>query len=302
MKTAQVHSPPLPGNSLAERSGSLQPGESDGAEYFAITPPEGWAGLGLRELWEYRELVYYLTWRDVKIRYKQSILGIAWAVIQPLATMLVFSLFFGKLAKMPSDGVPYPLFSLAALVPWTYFSTAVTQTSQSIVGNTSLITKIFFPRLAVPLASILAALVDLLIALALLFAALLIFAGLPGMRLLWLPLLIAVAVVSALGVGLWLAAMNVQFRDVRHAVPFLVQFWLFATPVAYPSSLLDPAWRAIYALNPMVGVVEGFRWALLGLDTEPGSMIAVSAFSAAAILVTGVLYFRKMESNFADII
>ena len=267
-----------------------------------IEPPRGWSALGLRELWEYRELLYFLTWRDVKVRYKQTVLGASWAIIQPLSTMIVFSLFFGQLAQMPSDGVPYPLFSYAALVPWTFFANGLTNSANSVVASQNLITKIYFPRLAIPVATVLSGFVDFALAF-LVLAGLMVYYGVtPDARLLWIVPLVALAFVAALGVGLWLAALNVQYRDVRYVVPFLSQLWLFATPVAYPSSLLDEPWRTLYGINPMVGVVEGFRWALLGAGTAPGPIMLVSCIAAVVVLVGGALYFRRMERTFADVI
>jgi lipopolysaccharide transport system permease protein len=267
-----------------------------------IKPSRGWVSLKLHELWEYRELLYFLTWRDIKVRYKQTVLGAAWAIIQPFFTMLVFSLFFGKLAKVPSDGIPYPIFSFAALVPWTFFSNGLSGSSNSLVGSANLIKKIYFPRLVVPFSSVLSGVVDFVLALIVLLAMMLYFGILPTWSVVWLPLLLLLALVTALGVGLWLSAMNVKFRDVRYAVPFLTQFWLFATPIAYPSSLLAEPWQTLYGLNPMVGVVEGFRWSLLGTDTAPGPIIAVSSLAAVALLVSGAFYFRRMEKTFADVV
>ena len=267
-----------------------------------IRPSRGWLSLNLHELWEYRELLYFLIWRDVKVRYKQTVLGAAWAIIQPLFTMIVFSLFFGRMAKIPSDGVPYPIFSYAALVPWTFFAHALNQSSNSLVGSANLIKKVYFPRLVVPLSSVLAGIVDFGLAFIVLLGMMLYYGILPTVHVLALPLLFMLAVVTSLGAGLWLSALNVQFRDVRYVVPFLVQFWLFSTPIAYPSSLLQEPWRTVYAINPMVGVVEGFRWALLGTDTAPGPMIAVSALIALALLIGGAFYFRRMEKTFADIV
>lgn len=281
-----------------------------GIPVTVIEPRRGWIDLGLNELWKYRELLYFLTWRDVKVRYKQTVLGAAWAVLQPFLTMVVFSLFFGKLAKVPSDDLPYPLFSYAALVPWTFFATGLTQASNRMVGSANLIRKIYFPRLVLPLSSILAGLVDFAIAFTVLALVLMPYFHLAdpswsfrsSLDILWLPLLLLLALFTALGVGLWLSALNVQFRDVRHAVPFLVQIWLFATPIAYPSSLLADQWQVVYALNPMVGVVEGFRWALLGTETAPGPMILVSSLVTAGLLVSGAYYFRRIEKTFADIV
>ena len=240
-----------------------------------IEPSHGWISLKLAELWEYRGLLYFLTWRDIKVRYKQTVLGAAWAIIQPFFTMVVFSLFFGRLAKIPSDGIPYPIFSFAALVPWTFFANGLSQSSNSLVGSANLITKVYFPRLAIPIATVLSGVVDFFLAFGVLLVMMAYYGIVPTRNILWLPLLLLLALVTSLGVGFWLSAMNVQFRDVRYTVPFLTQVWLFATPIAYPSSLLEEPWRTIYGINPMVGVVEGFRWALLGTDTQPGPIIAV---------------------------
>ena len=267
-----------------------------------IRPSTGWVSLRLKELFEYRELLYFLVWRDVKVRYKQTALGASWAIIQPFFTMIVFSLFFGKLAKIPSDGVPYPIFSFAALVPWSFFATSLTNTSNSLVGSANLIKKVYFPRLAIPIATVLSGLVDFGVAFLMLIAMMFWYRMVPTANVLWLPLLVLLAFVTSLGVGLWLSAMNVQYRDVKYVVPFLTQFWLFATPVAYPSSLLTGRWREVYALNPMVGVVEGFRWALLGTRTEALGVIAVSSVTAVVILISGAYYFRRMERTFADVV
>jgi lipopolysaccharide transport system permease protein len=267
-----------------------------------IQPTRGWGGIRWRELWEYRELIYFLIWRDVKVRYKQTVLGAAWAIIQPFFTMVVFSLFFGRLAKIPSDGIPYPIFSYAALVPWTFFAHGVSQSANSLVGSANLIRKIYFPRLAMPIATVLSGTVDFMLAFAVLLGMMLYFGIVPTINVVWLPMLLLLALVTSLGAGLWLSAMNVQFRDVRYIVPFLTQFWLFTTPIAYPSSLLSEPWRTLYGINPMAGVVEGFRWTLLGTDTTPGPIIIVSILAALALLVSGVYYFRQMEKTFADII
>ena len=267
-----------------------------------IKPSKGWVALNLRELWEYRELLYFLTWRDIKVRYKQTALGAAWAIIQPFFTMIVFSLFFGRLAKVPSDNIPYPVFSFAALVPWTFFANGLNQSSNSLVASANLVKKVYFPRLAIPVATVLAGVVDFALAFVVLLAMMLYYGIVPTTNTLWLPLFLFLAVVTSLGVGLWLSALNVQYRDVRYAVPFITQFWLFVTPIAYPSSLLSEPWRTIYGLNPMVGVVEGFRWALLGTNTAPGAIVAVSSLTALAILLGGALYFRRMEKTFADVV
>jgi lipopolysaccharide transport system permease protein len=267
-----------------------------------IRPSKGWVSLRLGELFEYRELLYFLVWRDIKVRYKQTALGASWAVIQPFFTMVVFSLFFGRLAKVPSDGIPYPIFSFAALVPWTFFATSLTNSSNSLVGSANLIKKVYFPRLAIPIATVLSGLVDFAIAFVMLVLMMLWYGITPTLQALWLPFFLLLALVTSLGVGLWLSAMNVQYRDVKYVVPFLTQFWMFATPVAYPSSLLSGKWRPLFALNPMVGVVEGFRWSLLGTHTNPRSIIAVSSIAATVILVSGAFYFRRMERTFADVV
>jgi len=267
-----------------------------------IEPSRGWVSLKLGELWEYRELLYFLTWRDIKVRYKQTVLGAAWAIIQPFFTMVVFSLFFGKLAKVPSDGIPYPIFAYAALVPWNFFAQGLTQSSDSLVGSANLIKKVYFPRLAIPISTVISGSVDFILAFTVLLGMIVYYGMSPSAKVLWLPLLLLLAVTTSLGVGLWLSALNVQFRDVKYTVPFLTQFWMFATPIAYPSSLLHEPWRTVYGLNPMVGVVEGFRWALLGTKTAPGPMILVSALAAVMILVGGAFYFRRMEKTFADVV
>jgi lipopolysaccharide transport system permease protein len=267
-----------------------------------IAPSKGWVSLKLHELWEYRELLYFLIWRDIKVRYKQTALGATWAIIQPFFTMVVFSLFFGRLAKVPSDGIPYPIFSFAALVPWTFFANGLTQSSNSLVGSANLITKVYFPRLTIPIASVLSGIVDFVLAFIVLVGMMLYYGMMPTLNVLWLPLFLLLALVASLGVGLWLSALNVEYRDVRYVVPFITQFWLFVTPIAYPSSLLHEPWRSLYGLNPMVGVVEGFRWALLRTNTAPGPIIAVSSLAALVILVTGAFYFRRMEKTFADIV
>jgi len=265
-----------------------------------IRPSRGWQPLNVKQLWQYRELLYFLSWRDIKVRYKQTALGAAWAVIQPFMTMVVFSLFFGKLAKMPSDGIPYPLFAYAALVPWTFFSNGLAQSSNSLVQNANILKKVYFPRLIIPIATVVSGTVDFLVAFAVLLLMMLYYGTLPTANIIWMPFLVLLEIVTALGVGLWLSAMNVQFRDVRYVVPFLTQFWLFATPIAYPSSLLPEPWRMVYALNPMVGVVEGFRWAMLGTETAPGPMVMLSALVSLFLMATGILYFRRMERTFAD--
>lgn len=267
-----------------------------------IRPSPGWVSLELRALWDYRELLYFLTWRDIKVRYKQTAFGAAWAIIQPLLTMVVFSLFFGRLARVPSDGLPYPVFSFAALVPWSFFAYGLSQSANSLVGSRDLLTKVYFPRLAIPVATVLSGAVDFVLALLVLLAMMVYYGLAPTANVVWIVPLLLLAFVTALGAGLWLSALNVQYRDVRYTVPFLTQLWLFATPIAYPSSLLDEPWRTLYGINPMAGVVEGFRWALLGTDTRPGPIILVSTVAAVALLVGGAYYFRRMEKTFADVV
>ena len=290
----------LESESTSPAAANLSPHTS--SSITVIEPSRGWVSLKLAELWEYRELLYFLTWREVKVRYKQTMLGATWAIIQPLFTMLVFSLFFGRLAKMPSDGIPYPLFSLAGLIPWTFFSGGLGQSSNSLVASANLISKVYFPRLAIPLSSVLSGVVDFAISFLLLIGMMAFYHQAPSIRCVFLPLFFLLAFAIALGVGLWLSALNVEYRDVRYTVPFLTQFWMFATPIAYPASLLHGIWRTIYGLNPMVGVVEGFRWALLGTNNAPGPMIAASSLASVLILVGGAFYFRRMEKTFADVV
>jgi lipopolysaccharide transport system permease protein len=266
-----------------------------------IEPSRRWVSLQLRDLWEYRELLYFLTWRDIKVRYKQTVLGAAWAVIQPFFTMVVFSIFFGRLAKIPSEGIPYPIFSYAALLPWTFFANGMRQATNSLVGSANLLSKVYFPRLVIPISSVLSGLIDFAIAFVVLLGMMLYYGLWPTVVAVWLPLFLLLALTTALGVGLWLSALNVQYRDIQYAVPFLVQFWLFATPIAYPSSLLSEPWRTLYGLNPMAGAVEGFRWALLG-SHPPGPMLGLSALVAVLLLVGGAFYFRRMERTFADVV
>lgn len=269
--------------------------------HIHIEPSKGWVSFNLRELWKYRELLYFLAWRDVKVRYKQTVLGAAWAIIQPFFTMIVFSLFFGYLAKVPSDDIPYPIFSYAALVPWEYFSRSLSQASNSLVGSSNLIRKVYFPRLIIPISSILGGLVDFAIAFIVLLGMMFFFGMRPTIGILLLPFFILLSMIAALGVGTWLAAFNVTYRDIRYVLPFITRFWMFATPVAYSSSLLDEPWRTLYGLNPMVGVVEGFRWALLE-TSPPRPMILISALVSIMLLISGIYYFRRMEKTFADVI
>ena len=276
--------------------------EAAGPAHVVIRPSTGWTGVSLRDLWAYRELLYFLAWRDIKVRYKQTALGVIWVVIQPLFAMLVFSVFFGRLAGMPSGGVPYPVFAFCALLPWQLFAHALTESSASLVTNQNLITKVYFPRLIIPLAPVLASLLDFLIAFGLLLGMLAYYRITPTLWVWTLPLFLLLAIALAIGVGLWLAALNARYRDVRYTIPFLTQIWLFATPIAYPSSLVPEPWRAWYGLNPMAGVVDGFRWALLGTADAPGGLMAVSAAVTLVILVSGVYYFRRTERTFADTI
>jgi len=273
-----------------------------------IKPSSGWTALQLKKLWEYRELMYFLVWRDVKVRYKQTVLGATWAILQPLMTMVVFTIFFGGLANVGSDGPPYPLFSFAGLLPWNFFAHGLSQSSASLVGSSGLISKVYFPRLVIPISSVLAGVVDFAIAFLVLLGMMAFYGVWPSAAVLWLPLLLLLAFGASLGVGMWLSALNVQYRDIRYVVPFSVQLWLFVTPVIYPGSkvvakLADlglPAW--IYGLNPMAGVVEGFRWALLGTSSLTGSVLLASTAVTAILLVSGAFYFRRMERTFADVV
>jgi len=274
----------------------------DGRPVVIIEPPRRWVPLDLRELWDQRELVYFLSWRDIKVRYKQTALGASWAILQPVFGMVVFSVFFGKLARIPSDGLPYPLWSFAGLVPWTFFSQGLTQSANSLVMSQNLLRKVYFPRLAIPIATVLSAAVDLALAFIVLLAMMAFYGVYPTAKAVFVIPLAALAFVAALGAGLWLAALSVRYRDVRYVVPVLVQFWLFATPIAYPSSLLPGNWRVLYAINPMTGVAEGFRWALLGANTAPAATLVVSTVAAIVILIGGAYYFRSMERTFADLV
>jgi lipopolysaccharide transport system permease protein len=267
-----------------------------------IRPSRGWVPLRLQDLWEYRELLYFLIWRDVKVRYKQTALGAAWAIIQPFFTMVIFSIVFGRLAKIPSDGIPYPIFAYCALLPWQLFSRALTESGISVVANERLITKVYFPRLVIPLSAVLAGLVDFGFAFVILLGMMAYYGITPTAAVFTLPFFLLLALGTALGVGLWLSALNVQYRDVRYTIPFLTQIWLFATPIAYPSSLVPEPWRSLFGLNPMAGVVEGFRWALLGTAHPPGLILVVSVAAILALLVGGLYYFRRMERTFADVV
>lgn len=267
-----------------------------------IAPPARWWALPFGELWDYRELIYFFVWRDIKIRYKQTAIGAAWAVLQPFLTMLIFTLFFGRLAHIPSEGLPYPVFSYSGLLPWTYFAAALQNSTNTIVENQRLITKVYFPRLALPLSSVLSGLVDFGISF-LMFAAMMIYYHMrPSLAILWLPAFLLLAVLTALGVGLWLSALNAIYRDVRYVLPFLVQFWMFASPVVYPVSLMPAKWRWVYSLNPMAGVIEGFRWSLAGRGDPPGHLILLSSGVVLLLLLSGAAYFQKMETTVADLV
>ena len=265
-----------------------------------IEAHRGWLDLRLREVWDYRELLYFFIWRDVKVRYRQTAIGVAWVIIQPLMTMGVFTLFFGRLAKLPSQGLPYPVFYFAALVPWTYFAQALTNCTNIVVTNQYVITKVYFPRLILPLSAVTSGLVDFSVGFAVMVAMTLSFGFRPTRAALLLPAFILLAMLTALGVGLWTSALNALYRDVASIVPFSVQFWMLASPVAYPSSLVPERWRWLYGLNPMAGVIDGFRWAITGHGQAPGPVLAVSAIMVAVVLVSGLLFFQHMEGTVAD--
>jgi lipopolysaccharide transport system permease protein len=289
-----------------ELEGALQVQVSNAAaeatSLLVIQPLKGLVSLQLSELWKYREVLYFLIWRDIRVRYKQTALGAAWAVIQPLFTMLIFSIFFGRLAKVPSDNLPYTLFSYSALVPWMFFATGLSQASNSLVSSSNLITKVYFPRLVVPMAAVLAGLLDLAISgVTLLFMMAYYHCGATA-HVMWVPALLLLALVTSVGVSFWFSALNVKYRDIRHVLPFVVQLWMFATPIAYPSSLVPEKFRVFYALNPMTGAIEGFRWALLGTNTAPGVMLVVSSTIAVLVLIGGAYFFRRMETTFADVV
>jgi lipopolysaccharide transport system permease protein len=267
-----------------------------------LQPSKGWLRLDLQPVWDYRELLYFLVWRDIKVRYKQTAIGAAWAICQPLLTMMIFAVIFGRFAKIPSDNVPYPIFAFAGLLPWTYFSQSISRSGASLVSDANLIKKIYFPRLVIPTAAVVAPLVDF----ALSFLILLVLMGWyrvqPGWGVVTLPLFTALAVCAALGVSLWLSALNVRYRDVGHAIPFLVQFWMYASPIVYPMSLIPERWRTLYSLNPMAAVVEGFRWGLLGKQSPDWSVIAIGTVVAVVLFASGLVFFKRMERSFADIV
>jgi len=287
---------------MTHTSGAIQSPTHPAPPVLRIAPPGHWWAVPFDELWENRELIYFFVWREIKVRYKQTAIGAAWAVLQPFMSMLVFTLFFGRLAHLPSEGSPYPIFYYSALLPWMYFANSLQNATSAIVQNQSMITKVYFPRLALPLASVLSGLVDFGVGFAM-FVAMMIYYGIrPGIPLLFLPLFLLLAVLTATGIGLWLGAMNALYRDVRYVVPFLTQFWLFASPVAYPASLVPAKWRWLYGLNPMAGVIEGFRWSLSGHGSAPGRLIFVSVLIVVAILVSGLFYFQKMEATIEDVV
>jgi lipopolysaccharide transport system permease protein len=282
--------------------------EAAGTGWIVIRPTQGWASLRLREVWEFRELLFFFVWREVKVRYKQTALGAAWAILQPVLTMVIFTIFFGGLARVGSDGLPYPLFSYTGLLPWTFFAFGLNQAANSLVGSSNLIKKVYFPRLIIPLAAVLTGLVDFAVAFVVLIGLMAWYRVPPTLMVIWLPLLLLLAALAALGFGLWLAALNVEYRDIRYVVPFFVQLWLFVTPVIYPTSRLTaklaeyglPAW--LCGLNPMAGVVEGFRWALLGTGSRPGPILLASAAVTLLVVVSGAFFFRRMERTFADVV
>jgi len=281
---------------------SISSGTQLASRTMRIAPTQGLLNLNLRELWAYRELLYFFVWRDLKVRYKQTAIGAAWAVLQPLMTMVVFSLFFGKLAKMPANGLPYPVFYYCALLPWIYFASSLQSATNVVTDQQRVITKIYFPRVILPISAVLSGLVDFAISFLVLLVLMIYYGIAPTGAMLWLPVFLLLAIFTALGVGLWLSALNAFYRDVRYVVPFLVQFWMFASPVAYPSSLVPEQWRWLYGLNPMAGVIEGFRWSLTAQGLPPGSMMAASAACVAAIVVGGFMYFRSIEGTIADVV
>jgi lipopolysaccharide transport system permease protein len=267
-----------------------------------LRPSQGWLSIDFKELWQYRELIFFLTWRDIKVRYKQAALGIAWAILQPLLTMVIFSVIFGNLLRTPSEGIPYPLYSLTALLPWQLFASALQRSSISLVGNSNLITKVYFPRLAIPLSSVFAALVDFGISFVVLIGVMIYYRYWPSWNLLLLIPMVLLALLTALAVGLWLSAMNVQYRDVQQMVPFIIQAWMYASPIVYPIDIIPAGiWRLLYGLNPMVGVIQGFRWVLLG-TARPDLTMIISSGVVLILLISGLYYFRRMEKTFADVV
>jgi lipopolysaccharide transport system permease protein len=284
-------------NQLLQRKDSAEPSAA-----ILIEPPRRWEALDLREFWKYRELLYFLTWRDVKVRYKQTVIGAAWAILQPFLTMVVFSVIFGGLIHVPSDGIPYPIFSYAALLPWTFFAGALSRSGNSLVYDANLVSKVYFPRMILPFAAVLSLLVDFAVAFVILLGMMLFYGIIPGATVITLPLFLLLAFMAALGIGLWLSALNVKYRDIAYTIPFLGQFWLLVTPVAYPSTIIPEHWRFLYSLNPMVAVVEGFRWALLGQQNVQGEFIFLSTMVVLTLFIGGLFYFRRMEAEFADVV
>lgn len=285
---------------MSQESQSLSINNID--DITVIRRRKGWTTLGLDDLWRYRELLFFIAWRDIKVRYKQTVIGILWAIIQPFMTMIVFTVFFGRLANLPTDGLPAPIFYYAGLIPWTFFSGGIRAASNSLIEGSNMVKKVYFPRMVMPIGAIISLIIDFLLAFLLLIGMMIFVGLLPTWNIIWLPLLLLLAFITALGIGLWFSALNVQFRDIRYALPFLIQIWLFITPVVYPASILNDKWRAVYALNPMVGVVEGFRWALLATDTRPGLSIIISSIMAFILLLSGAFYFKRVERTFADVI
>jgi lipopolysaccharide transport system permease protein len=267
-----------------------------------ITPPRGWLEINFAELWQFRELIYFFVWRDIKIRYKQTAIGAAWAVLQPFMTMVVFTLFFGRLAKIPSGGLPYPIFYYSALLPWTYFAGALQNATNSVVEQQRVITKVYFPRLVLPLSAVASGLLDFAIGFVVFLVMMLFYRVHPGKAILLFPAFLLLAVATALGAGLWLSALNAIYRDVRYVLPFLVQFWLFVSPVAYPTALVPARWRWVYGLNPMAGVIEGFRWSLTGRGQAPSLLLAASVGAVIVVLMGGMVFFRRMEATIADVV
>lgn len=272
------------------------------ASSITIRPASGWVPLNLRDLWEYRELLYFLVWRDLKVRYKQTVLGIGWVVLQPLATTLIFSIIFGALARIPSADMPYPVLALSGLVLWNYFAATLSRSGSSLISNANLITKVYFPRLIIPLAGAINGLVDLAVAFSILIIAMALFGITPSSTILILPLSLALLFGLALGVSLWLAALNVRYRDVNYLLPFLIQVWMYASPIIYPTTLIPERWRILYGLNPMVGIVEGFRWALTGRGEIPISTFLFSVFVVLLVMTSGMIFFRRVERTFADVV
>lgn len=282
---------------LTQKPQSLSPADYD----LILQAPRGWSAVGLGELWTYRELLFFLTWRDVAVRYKQAVLGVLWAILQPFLTMVVFSVIFGKLLKVDTGDEPYAVFSYVALLPWQLFAGSLQRAGTSLVGNANLITKVYFPRLVVPVSAVLAGLVDFVLAFVVLGGLMVYYQITPTWNILWLPALTLLALATALATGLWLSALNVLYRDVQYVIPFLIQVWMYASPIAYPIDLVPESWRFVYGLNPLTGVIQGFRWALLG-GPAPDGLVGISAAVVTVLLITGIVYFKRMERQFADVV